>query len=148
MKKLINYLNKNGVDFRPVSYGSNYFYNAPALEFDGIIASFDYTSGNYHKASADLAKLEKYCSRYGYKTFNNGVNPDHLFVHIMKATEKAQLVLYYQYQEASKNEFWQVVHERRLAGLDTSEENEIAKKIMFRYGSEYNKARTQAQKVA
>ena len=84
MKKLINYLNKNGVDFRPVSYGSNYFYNAPALEFDGIIASFDYTSGNYYKASADLAKLEKYCARYGYSVFNRGVNPKCIYIHIMK----------------------------------------------------------------
>lgn len=148
MKKLFNYLSKNGVDFRPVSYGSNYFYNAPAVEFNGVIASFDYTSGNYHKATAELAKLEKYCARYGYTVFNRGVNPKCVYIHIMKTTDRAALDLYYQFQDASQKEFWQTVHERRLAGLDTSEENEIAKKIMFRYGSEYNKARTQAQKVA
>lgn len=148
MKKLLNYLNKNGVIFRPVSYGSDYFYNAPALAFEGVIASFDYTSGNYYKASAELAKLEKYCARYGYKTFNNGVNPSCVFVHIMKATEKAQLDLYLQFQELSTNEFWQVVHERRQTGLDMSEENEIAKKIMFRYGSEYNKAFAEQKNAA
>ena len=58
----------------------------------------------------------------------------------MKTIDRAALDLYYQFQDASQAEFWQTVHERRLAGLDTSEENEIAKKIMFRYGSEYNKA--------
>ena len=138
MKKLYAYLEKQGIEFRKVTYGANYFYNAPALHFEGVTITFSYFTSDDRTTSAKHAQIiEKYCKRYGYEIFNRGGFPGVQYIHIMRADEKRALSFYESFAKKSADACAMEYHIRREMGLDCSDINESYKGIMEFYGEEY-----------
>lgn len=137
MKKLIDYLEKNGLDFERVEYGANYFYNVEKLIFDGVICTFDIRDG------ATARKVETYCKRYGYTVFRRAGFPGFQFFSIMRKDEKKQLDFIWEFINQSVSSCEKQIHLRNIGfySKESDEEfNERLRGIMDYYGDEYKKA--------
>lgn len=146
MDKLKNYLTRNNICFSSCKFGANYFFNAPALSFNGVsvVFAYDGTPEEIRKAHNDLHKIENYCKRYGYIIFNRYGVPGVHYIHIMRLDEKLALNLYETYKKESVSACEKSMHIWHNMGLEY--DNEALKGIMEFWGEEYKNAL--AQKAA
>ena len=145
MKKLIDYLEKTGIDFERVEYGASYFYNVEKLIFDGVICTFDIRDG------ATARKVETYCKRYGYTVFRRAGYPGFQFFSIMRKDEKKQLDFILEFINKSVSSCEKQIHLRNIGfySKESDEEfNERLRGIMDFYGEEYKNALKTLNKVS
>lgn len=154
MDKLYNYLIKLGVvektsenrrenfaiELRSVSYGDNYFYNAPNHFYNAYLISFDYnreTNPEYFKGLKEIEeKIKKYCKRYGYEIFNYYVHTWQVSFCIARPEKRRESDIFYHYRDLAIEEVNENIHLCALAHKPV--DNNIIRQIMDKYGTEYN----------
>jgi hypothetical protein len=146
MKKLIDYLNKNNINYKIVSIGENYFNNAPALHFDAVQITVYYDRFNdYNKQAADKKTAERYINRYNkkYCKFSGWFTGSYDTIIITTTAAAAAIRLYQAYSTPAHNDCEALMHRYYTEPLIINLNNEL-KKIMFKYGAQYNAAIMQA----
>ena len=143
MKKLLAYCEKIGADYEPQKYGNNYFYNVPAVTFNGACIMFDYESRPAMTEAAREIMIEKYLNRYGYKVLFSKSWPGFRCLHVMKKSDFDLLETYDFYTRLSVSDCEKIMHNytiRRKAGehLPDREENEKLRAVMDEYGNNLN----------
>ena len=150
MKKLYKYLEKIGAAYQRREYGANYFYNAPALHFDGALIVLSYDNNTDARRSECLRRIiEKYCRRYHYAIFNRAGYPGTQYFSIMRADEKAALDYYLLFLRDSVSSCENYMHMWATMGthLTRKEQNEFIKGVMDFHGEEYTRALAEMEKA-
>ena len=144
MDKFIKWIAKKdleGVNLEPVNYGSDYFYNAPAVSFSGVLVSIPWGSGYYHAAALEKMII-KYCERYNYKIYTRGYNLGGIWFSVCKPADAAALDLYTVYQDKSIKQYEIVAHNYYTGRIDLNGRslNDTARVIMDKWEARYLKA--------
>lgn len=140
MKKMFAYLDKLGADYERVQYGSDYFRNAPRVEFDAAIVFFEFcdreTVTRWHTIEK---RIERYAARYGYTVYNRGGCLGSVWFTVARAADREKLEDYYFFQRAAVTECEKIIH-RHYTGAETLKDvNAVLGSIMNEYGNNYNK---------
>lgn len=150
MKKLYKYLEKIGAAYQRTECGANYFYNAPALHFDGALIVLSYDNNTDARRSEHLRRvIERYAARYHYTIFNRGGYPGTQYFSIMRADEKAALDFYllFQCDSVSSCENYMHIWETMGTRLTRQEQNDFLKGVMDFHGEEYAHALAEMEKA-
>lgn len=131
MEKLKKYLDKHGIDHEPAIFGSDYFYNAPPIKYEGAFVTIDYRNGTKRRI------FENYLKRYNYEiTHRSRVRYDFTVVYtVVTARDHHAAALYYEYQGKSLAAFEQMQHEEYTRGNYDIEQKTRA--IMAEYEKQY-----------
>lgn len=146
MKKLIEYLKNNNIDFEEVKIGEAYFHNAAPLSYKAVQITVYYNRyNNYNKQAADKKRAEAYIKRYNkkYCVFSGWFTGsyDTIIISTVEAVEAIRL--YQEYSTPARNECEALMHKYYTEPLTINLNHEL-KKIMFKYGTMYNAAIIQA----
>ena len=111
MKKIIDFLSKNGMNFTEVKYGNPYYFN-DGFSVDGVKITFDYYLDP--EASRKMAHLEKFMkSRRAYNVvftpYGSGYS-----CRIMTVFDAARLEKHQNAITEATEKFWQNEHMRRM----------------------------------
>lgn len=150
MKKLMKYLDRIGADYKPETYGNNYFYNVPEFKYTGIIVSFDYSAGNLQSHYMKMVQQEKmikhYCDRYGYLYHSFGSFPGCFWFTICKQSDYEYSDYLRQFERAAQDTCERVIHDYHVKKLNIDLEKTL-RKIMDSFGKDYLEAMENISKV-
>lgn len=132
MKKVIDYLTKQGATFEAVRYGSSYFYNADSVKVDAVSVIF-----NFGENTATIErKIKAYCKRYGYIVAFEGFNFHCSYFTIFKPSDHNSYMLYSDFEEKSRKECEVYMHSCYSTGCKP--DNNTLRRIMNKWGLLYN----------
>ena len=135
MKRLINYLTKNGYGFKVCSYGSSYFFNVEPVSIHAVIITI-----GFNKEQATLYnKLSRYLSRYDYKKIVDGVNGAGYHIALTTNSNYGIYEAYKAAEKASELVCNDLIHKYNAEPL-TIDLNHEVRKIMDHYGYILNNA--------
>lgn len=133
MKKLLKYLEKNGYNTEVLSFGYDYFTNAPEIKKQGVLVKINL------KDAARYNKLMLYINRFNYVKVWDGINPDCYGLTLMNNTDYEDIEKYLFYRALSVRKCEELIHKYHTEPL-TIDLNDECKKIMLEYGIRYNTA--------
>lgn len=144
MKRLLNFCEKNGIEYSPEKYGATYFENAPALHIDGVQVVFEIPE-NQPVSEVDFLR---FCKKAGYSVFCFGAPGFHV-VNVMKKADRAALELYNEYMKKSVESCEKLIHENAtgVSKETPADFNRRLSGVMDFFGNEYNAARLAAEKT-
>ena len=130
-----------GVTLEAVRFGSDYFYNAPAVSFSAVLVSISWSSGYGHAARTEK-RIRDYVKRYGYKVYTSGCNMGGLWFTVCRPADAAALDLYSIYQDRSVKQYEIVAHNYYTGRIDLNGRslNDTARAIMDKWEARYIKA--------
>ena len=155
MKKLFAYLDKIGVEERPrrgvynnppaeynrLTYGTEYFENAPNHTHEGALVTLDYNveaPAEYFKNLQDIeTRIRKYCKKYGY-TADITRHPWEVTIKIEKTEDRENASFFYSFVERSRHECEFLMHKAYKHGIHGADVERALKAIMQKHGEEYN----------
>lgn len=139
MKKLFAYLDKIGVNYRPVEYGYNYFQNVQPFTCSAALVSFEFNEiKSVCKWHQQEKMIRKYCNRYGYIVCNEGGCLGEYWFTVMRKADKDILNDYSVFERNSVSECEILAHKFYTGIVSGIVLNDECKKIMDYYGSLYN----------
>ena len=141
MKKLKNYLDKNGITYNADIMGGDYFRNADGLHIEVIQITVWYGATDYYKQRRNYEKVEKYAARYGYKIVNSWFTGVYNTMILATNQDAAALALYLEYETASVNECEKLAHVYYTGNAPGINLNGEMGHIMDKYGLLYNTAK-------
>lgn len=139
MKRLEKIMQKYGISYRMVEFGSSYFFDAPPISFPAAMCYRYADDCNSEKWN----KFQRYCKRYGYDLRTWGGYPGYTAFTVAPAADRAAFELYAEYQKKSVDACEKAMHLRHtgfFSGESDSEFNEHLRGIMAFYESEYLQA--------
>lgn len=140
MKKVIDYLTKQGATFEAVQYGSSYFYNADPIKVDAVSVIF-----NFRENTAIIErKIKAYCKRYGYIVAFEGFNAHCSYLTIFRPNDYNSYMLYTDFEKESVKECEIYIHSCYSTGCKP--DNNALRRIMKRWELLYN-TRLKAEKA-
>lgn len=130
MKQLLSYLEKNGIQAQPETFGTDYFYNSKVI-YNGLFVTMDYRNGNARR------KFENYCKRYGYEIFyTSRIRPDYTIVYSVARTEDRNADREYNlFAEPARREWEEMQHSEYSRGNYDIEQK--TREIMTDYENRY-----------
>lgn len=138
MKKLFSYLDKIGVNYRPVKYGYNYFYNVKPFTCQAALCMFEFSEINSVCKWHEQEKLiRRYANRYGYIVCNEGGCLGEYWFSVMKKTDCQILEDYSIFEKNSVSECEQLIHKQHIGDFVGDLEKAL-RSTMDYYGSLYN----------
>lgn len=136
MKALQNYLKRNGYNYTIGTYGSNYFYNAPPVIYEGIQLIFPWDADRRQEE-----KIKKYAIKHGYIVFFEWHNLQAHGFTIATSTDRKAIELYSIYETKARQEIENIIHLTHVNNGDFAKANKLAERVMNKYGMMYNAER-------
>lgn len=139
MKKLFSYLDKIGVNYRPVEYGYNYFQNVQPFTCSAALVSFEFCDyATVNKWHIQEKKIRRYAERYGYIIINEGGCLGECWFTVMRKADNDILSDYSVFERNSIFECETLAHKYYTGAVSGIVLNDECRKIMDYYGSLYN----------
>ena len=133
MKNLLQYLEKNNIQYETRKTGRNYFTNTPGPRAVMVYIEFPFYDGKIQarKSVKDREKVERYCKRYGYTIFNTKSYYDIgiTYFSVMKNSDLEKLNDYETFVNAAVQECEKAIH----AGKDNKTLSYIMKTYEINY---------------
>ena len=139
MKKMYAFLKKIGADYKKEKCGDNYFFNAPGIEFDSAIVSFEFS--DFYTVSRWRAlekRIEHYADRYGYKIFNRGGCLGAAWFFVARASDLERYSDYRSFMDNCVAECEQIMHKHYIGAAVVDDLNAELRHVMDEYGNCYN----------
>lgn len=153
MDKLKKYLEKIGINetqkgaiyTRPIecykiTYGDDYFYNAPNYFYNAYLIIFDYNTdadADYFRTLQEKEnKIRAYAKKYNYEVFNSYIHPWARSFCIARRDDREKSEIFFRFRDETIEKVDLAIHEAAINHKNINDAE--IKKIMVNGGNLYN----------